>query len=85
MKKSGYTISKIICCTHITLFELHSITLDCVKIKYLYFVYLSPQPDMFNYYQQIKLKPEGFKQYLLSIGFVKCEVIAVPVTKSNGK
>ncbi|XP_005107526.1 uncharacterized protein LOC101850362 [Aplysia californica] len=41
-------------------------------------------PDMFNHYLSIKLKPEGFKHYLLSIGFVKCEVIAVPVAKAKG-
>ena len=40
---------------------------------------------MFHYYQSIKLKPEGFKNYLLSIGFVKCEVIAVPVAKAKGE
>ncbi|GFS25065.1 7SK snRNA methylphosphate capping enzyme [Elysia marginata] len=41
-------------------------------------------PEMFSNYQSIKLKPEGFKHYLLSIGFVKCEVIGVPVTKAKG-
>ncbi|CAG5117996.1 unnamed protein product [Candidula unifasciata] len=41
-------------------------------------------PEMFAKYQAIKLKPEGFKHYLLSIGFVKCEVVGVPVTKSKG-
>lgn len=41
-------------------------------------------PELFSNYQSIKLKPEGFKHYLLSIGFVKCEVIGVPVTKAKG-
>ncbi|XP_059152538.1 uncharacterized protein LOC131938500 [Physella acuta] len=40
--------------------------------------------ELFAKYQSIKLKPEGFKHYLLSIGFVKCEVIGVPVTKAKG-
>ncbi|RUS89335.1 hypothetical protein EGW08_002855 [Elysia chlorotica] len=41
-------------------------------------------PELFSNYQSIKLKPEGFKHYLLSIGFVKCELIGVPVTKAKG-
>ncbi|XP_013082239.2 7SK snRNA methylphosphate capping enzyme-like [Biomphalaria glabrata] len=41
-------------------------------------------PEMFATYQSIKLKPEAFKHYLLSIGFVKCEVIGVPITKAKG-
>ncbi|KAH9490078.1 hypothetical protein Btru_035170 [Bulinus truncatus] len=40
--------------------------------------------EMFSKYQSIKLKPEAFKHYLLSIGFAKCEVIGVPVTKAKG-
>lgn len=41
--------------------------------------------NIFNNYRNIELRPEMFRQYLLSeIGFAKCEAIDIPFNKSKG-